>query len=273
MIPFYTVWCRIRAMPTLWYDLKTPEGRRAAMDEIVNLRGDPHVERARVVNLMIALRDRQDSGSIEIDFIPDETRPADPRLPVTGEFRPPPVPAEFETLARITDEQMQRATQNGDEALQRMIDAQMERALEHAREGMSDLIRRSLVDTPRREFHPEFGIGINPIRRNIDYQGVARRTLVLDELPERGTYDHLPETSAKPPWPDWCRVGAVVYDQQRNPFKIISVEADKVECCSIEDNGERTQPLQMIIVCTNPKELWRWSRERPRSSWERLSED
>lgn len=115
----------------------------------------------------------------------------------------------------------------------------------------------------------------NPLRPNIDYNSAGRLPFFVDAL--------LPDYSSDPPalapvgitpmgikptWPEWCQVGTVVYDGP-NPFKVAMVEEKKVELWSIED----TSPLRMIIKCSSPKELEKYSTQRPRSRWERLLDD
>jgi len=233
-------------MPTLWYDLRTPD---EALDEVISLRGDPHVERIEATNLMRAIRDEQATGSVEVEFRPGETRFADHTQPRLGTFRP--VTADFEFIAcniqeglQVTDEQMQEASLRGREFLQRMI-------------------QRAVMDTPRREFHPRFGTGVNSLRQNIDYQAIGRRTFLLDELPPPPQYSPL--------WPDWCQVGATVYDERRSPFKVAKVGTE-VELWSVEDNGEDTRPLRIVLLISTPKELEKYSPRRPRSRWERLGD-
>lgn len=248
-------------MPTFWYDLSTPENRSAAIEEVTHLRGDTHVWRVHAAGLVHAIREGHSTGTIEVEFVPGENAVADPTLLRHGRNLP--------QLLAISDVEYIR------QRIQRGLGLPDTQVLNDIGERLRrETIERFMVAAPthRSRFDP---IGINPIRRNIDYQGAARRTFFENDFLEerlnsgQSLSDHItPPTVPEPTWPDWCVVGATVYDGHYSPFKVTKVGV-RVELLSTEGVGS----VYVVLVCKTPDDLARFTRELPKTRWERLNED
>lgn len=129
---------------------------------------------------------------------------------------------------------------------------------------------------------------VAPLRRRLDYQGVARQVLLVDPLPEGAlpTYDGAPqvaEMAVTPGWdgngspvaelPLWVKPGVWAYDKRRDEHALV----EEVRC---------PHPGVRVTIWRSPEparwvdvdyfyENWEQSSEpaEPRGLWERLVDE
>lgn len=241
-------------MPHLWYPIQTHEQRRAALDEVVNLRVDPHVFTLNASPLLAAIRDHREVGGLDLTYRPGYDRPS--FMTVGSSTRPLSLNDTFPIRALSLPH-----TTTDPETAHRIIE-------EFARQmrGAQDRDRDRLS-------HPNYGSSLgsiaNPLRRNIDYSSVSRRTFFVDSLPEP-TPDariyHEPPL-APPNWPEWCREGVTVYYREDGyrPMTITKVEMT----VTVSGEGEEDEfyvfyPRDLVELVTPVK---------PSSRWELLSDE
>lgn len=151
----------------------TPETRDLAFDLLPLLRVDPNVRRLQTTDFLIALReaggDEPDFSWIGVQYQPECNEPADPWLQ--------------RQLAWLDDRtpRRQSLTHRDFERLER--NERRNQGRERQRETIPEIIQRSLLTTEgRRRFIDSM---VSPLRRNVDYQSIARRTLLIEPFPDR----------------------------------------------------------------------------------------
>jgi len=116
----------------------------------------------------------------------------------------------------------------------------------------------------------------NPIRQRLDYQATARRSLLVDPLPEGAlpVYDRDPNviTNVPPRWPTWAVEDATVYQRgSYQPFRVTAVTKDSLKLSEV-DPGDDVLRLHFVYSQADNLDS-EWSDVLPPTAWQRLMED
>ncbi len=239
-------------MPHLWYHIRTPEQRRAALDEVISLRVDPHIRTLNASPLLAAIRDHREVGGIDVSYQPGHDQPT--FMTVGSTTRPLSLNDTF-PLGALS----QSFIQTDPETVRQVIEHYFQQSQESQEVGRN------------RPFHSDFGSNLGsmalPLRRNIDYTSVVRQTFLVDPLPEGALPSYEPSTPPMPQWPEWCHEGVTVYfrEEDYRPMIVTKVED------TVTVRGETEEDEFYVFYPRDLAELV--SPVRPPNRWELLLDE
>ena len=294
----------------LWYDVSEVAERRQALDDLISLRADPHVDRVLSRDLIRAIETwgRNPTGSRRrlcsvgiIIFGAGYDEPADPALRDLQDRRARPRLDRMTASVRSHPE-----TSYGDlradldhirntiaGALQvelppdpppeqvmpgGLLDPTRERATELPEEEMRQRIISEAIRSwsGRRRLTQSI---LGPLRQRRDYQSIARRTFFVEQLPEGAlpVYDR-PEGmhfEFQSEWPDWVAVDMTVYNREQGyqAYLITEVSKNTVKFSEVNSPDEVLR-LHIITARAAADDLDKtWATVLPPTAWERLMRD
>lgn len=275
----------------LWYELVTVEQRREALQNLVDLRGNPGVQNVHARDLIRAIRDRRLYGIVIVTFregaAPDERWPAHVRYSWPSLPRTRPTLAQMGVAARTMSppgygflradlERIRGAI--AEELRMRLpeVGFQLARDFDTSPPPQPDPDARQRIisqylSTPegRRRLTESM---VAPLRARMDYQSIARRTFQVEALPPGAT--PIYERPVPPPWPSWAVEGVTVYHRVEG-YQAYIVSEVRDDSLKLSEVGT-TEDFQLHRLYHSPGDpvLDReWCEAVPMSSWERLLED